>query len=124
MKRINNFKSFINESKLNNDTVEGAKLRASYKERIEKFMSTFSDDPEHWGQATGELPDIHHRMADTYNEFVNEGEIDGDIYTGYDGVSKTPKEYITKAKIGIRYLVDRLPIHLLKDIVHFYRTWL
>ncbi len=123
MKHINNFKSVNNKSRLNKDTTEESKLRASYKERIEKFMNTFSDNPEHWGKATSELPDIHHRMSDTYNEFVNEGEIDGDIYTGYEGRSKTPKEYITKAKRGIRYLSDRLPIYLLKDIIKFYESW-
>lgn len=131
MKHLKKYNSFIIESNrlhdkfdfdkdnfvLNNDTPEEAKLRESYKARIEKFLSEFPDNPKHWGEATDELPDVHNQMAELYNEFVNEGEIDDTIYTGNEGRSQTPAEWNAKAKKGIRYLVDRLPVRLIKNYV-------
>lgn len=115
MKHLKKFNIFINE---NNDTE-----RESYKERIEKFMSKFPDNPKHWGHATDELADIHNSMAEMYNEFVDDGEIDDKRYIGHLGKSKTPLEYITKAKKGIRYLVDRLPVRLIRDHIINHYGW-
>lgn len=86
-------------------------------EKIELFLSKFTDSPESWKEATGELADLHRRIAEIYNERT------GKEYKNHEGISKNPKESIERHKKGIRQLFPLLNEIDQEYIIDHFSTW-
>ena len=84
---------------------------------LEPLFNQFPDNAENWGQATGELSEMHSRLAYMYNDRFDKN------YKKHEGVSKSPSESNKRHKAGIKELYAKLPEQDQKDFLKFYDDW-
>jgi len=92
---------------------------AEIKEKIRKFIIQFPVDAQSWGEATGELADMHGRIAEIYNEGYPKTP-----YILREENSKTPADHNTYHRWGIHLLLPLLSDAQLKEVYEYYEGWL
>lgn len=85
--------------------------------KLDKFLSKFPDDASSWKQASGEIADMHQRLAEYHNDMGGNHEMRKEH-------SKTPADHNQYHKKNIKELIKKIPPYLVDHFEKHYSEWL